>query len=158
MTPATTVEPLLTTVAAKGASEVHFLLAEKILERMTVGKSASHIEKEEKKVLFSMLGKLHLPAGGCDGELLKSILTLLEEASETKVAPDATSKNTLTKLQGLLVNQIRDLMTAERGGGGEEDTVLDLTVVAPGAEQTEVNLADGSDGDVAAEDGFVLSK
>ena len=112
---------------------------------MTIGKNPNQIEKDEKKVLFSMLGKLHLPAEGCDGELLKSILTLIEEASETKVWPDATSRNTLTRLRDLLMKQLNSVMTAERGGGGAEETILETTEILPGAEQTAVNVLDDSD-------------
>ena len=103
-----------------GAGETHFILAESILDRLVT----SQLNKDEKKLLFSMLNKLHLPAGGCDGERLKSVLELLQEAVDTKVATDATSKNVLTKLQTALLKLMHDVMTDERGGG---DTVLDTT-------------------------------
>lgn len=114
-----------------GASEVHFLLAEHILERVVTTQTS----KEEKKVLFSMLSKLHLPHGGCGGERLRTVLELLAEAVDTRVATDATSRNTLTKLQNSLLKLMHDIATEERGGGGEE-TILETTelTVRPGAE------------------------
>ncbi|KAI5364853.1 Putative armadillo-like helical, nuclear condensin complex subunit 3 domain-containing protein [Septoria linicola] len=120
-----------------GASETHFILAESILDRLV----SSQLNKEEKKILFSMLNKLHLPAGGCDAERLKSVLELLQEAIDTKVASDATSKNVLSKLQTALLKLMHDVMTEERGGG---DTVLETTELP---DQSEV--ADESEiGDV----------
>lgn len=112
--------------AADGASETHYLFAESILERLVT----SQVSKDEKKVLFSVLGRLHLPPGGCDGERLKSILELLTEAVDTKVASDATSRNVLTKLQAQLLKLMHDVMTLERGGGGAEETVVEQTEAA----------------------------
>lgn len=139
--------------AADGASETHYLFAESILERLVT----SQVSKEEKKVLFSVLGRLHLPAGGCDGERLKTVLELLAEAVDTKAATDATSRNVLTKLQTQLLKQMHDVMTLERGGGGAEETVVESTEIAPedeteaagargGAEATELasTVADGA--------------
>lgn len=124
------------TGAADGASETHYLFAESILERLVT----SQVSKEEKKVLFSVLGRLHLPAGGCDGERLKSVLELVAEAVDTKAATDATSRNVLTKLQTQLLKQMHDVMTLERGGGGAEETVV---------ESTELALEDDTDATVA---------
>ena len=118
--------------AADGASQTHYLLAESILERLVT----SQVSKEEKKVLFSVLGRLHMPAGGCDGELLKTILELLAEAVDTKVASDATSRNVLTKLQTQLLKQMHDVMTLERGGGGAEETVVEN-----GGDETQATAA-----------------
>ncbi|KAK3073366.1 chromosome condensation complex Condensin, subunit G [Teratosphaeriaceae sp. CCFEE 6253] len=117
-----------------GAGEMHFLLAEAILERLVT----SQVGKEERKVLFGMLGKLHLPAGGCGGERLKSVLELVQEAEETGVAGEAVARKTLQKVYNELIKLVRDVATAERGGG--EETVLETTemFVGPGAEATEV--------------------
>jgi condensin complex subunit 3 len=128
--------------AADGASATHYLLAESILERLVT----SQVSKEEKKVLFSVLGRLHMPAGGCDAELLKTILELLAEAVDTKVASDATSRNVLTKLQTQLLKQMHDVMTLERGGGGAEETVVDSTELA---NETQATAA-GAHGDADA--------
>lgn len=122
--------------AADGASETHYSFAESILERLVT----SQVSKEEKKVLFSVLGRLHLPAGGCDGERLKSVLELVAEAVDTKAATDATSRNVLTKLQTQLLKQMHDVMTLERGGGGADETIV---------ESTELALEDDTDATVA---------
>ena len=131
--------------AAYGASQTHYLLAESILERLVT----SQVSKEEKKVLFSVLGRLHMPTGGCDAELLKTILELLTEAVDTKVASDATSRNVLTKLQTQLLKQMHDVMTLERGGGGAEETVVDSTELANGGDETQATTA-GANGDADA--------
>ncbi|RMY91661.1 hypothetical protein D0862_09678 [Hortaea werneckii] len=108
----------------QGAGETHYILAESILDRLVT----SQVGKEERKVLFSMLGKLHLPEGGCEGDRLGTVLELVTEASETGVATDATSRNTLAKLKTALLRQMHDVMTRERGGGGaEETTVMEST-------------------------------
>jgi condensin complex subunit 3 len=118
--------PGAASAAADGASETHYLLAEHILERLVT----SQVSKDEKKVLFSVLGRLHLPPGGCDGERLKAVLELVAEAVETKVASDATGRNVLAKLQTGLLKLMHDVMTLERGGGGAEETVVESTEVA----------------------------
>lgn len=130
--------------ATDGASELHFLLADGLLERMVTGR----VEKDERKVLFSMLGKLHLPAGGCDPEQLTRVLELVQEAMETKVATDATSRNILTKLRDQLLKQMNAVATAERGGGGAEETILETTEAAPGAGES---VADELDDEVDEE-------
>ena len=133
--------------AADGASEIHYLFAESILDRLVT----SQVSKEEKKVLFSVLGRLHMPAGGCDGERLKSVLELVAEAVDTKVASDATSRNVLTKLQTQLLKQIHDVMTLERGGGGAEETVVESTELALEGEATEATVNAAHDGAEATE-------
>ncbi|KAI7140859.1 hypothetical protein KC352_g29504, partial [Hortaea werneckii] len=121
----------------KGAGETHFLLAESILDRLVT----SQVGKEERKVLFSMLGKLHLPEGGCEGDRLGTVLELVTEASETGVATDATSRNTLAKLKTALLRLMHDVMTRERGGGGAEETTVmestELPVRGSAVEQSE---------------------
>ena len=103
------------------AGEVHFILADKILERLVY----NQVGKDEKKVLFSMLGKVHLsPNGGCEEDLLKSILTSVTEAIDSKVAADATSKSVLNKLREQLLKMMNHIATAERGGGGVEETMF----------------------------------
>lgn len=114
--------------AAHGAGETHFIIAEQILDRIVSGPN-----RDEKKVLFSMLNKLHLPAGGADPERIKTVLELAAEVVEVKAAPTITDKNVLTKIQNSLLKMMHDQMTAERGGGGAEETAVDDT-----NEQTEV--------------------
>lgn len=132
---------------ADGASETHYFFAESILERLVT----SQVSKEEKKVLFSVLGRLHMPPGGCDGERLKSVLELCAEAVDTKVASDATSRNVLTKLQTQLLKQMHDVMTLERGGGGAEETVVDATELANDGDETEATVAGARGGAEATE-------
>jgi len=123
---------------ADGASETHYVFAETILERLVT----SQVSKDEKKVLFSVLGRLHLPPAGCDGERLKTVLELVAEAVDTKAASDATSRNVLTKLQTVLLKQMHDVMTLERGGGGAEETVVESTEVAQdGEDETGATVA-----------------
>lgn len=133
--------------AADGASETHYLFAESILERLVT----SQVSKDEKKVLFSVLGRLHMPPAGCDGERLKSVLELLTEAVDTKVASDATSRNVLAKLQTQLLKQMHDVMTLERGGGGAEETVVESTELAPEEDETEAAVAGAHGGADATE-------
>jgi condensin complex subunit 3 len=123
--------------AADGASETHYFFAESILEKLVT----SQVSKEEKKVLFSVLGRLHMPVGGCYAERLKTVLELCAEAVDTKVASDATSRNVLTKLQTQLLKQMHDVMTLERGGGGAEETVVDSTELAHEGDETEATVA-----------------
>jgi condensin complex subunit 3 len=77
-----------------------------------------------------MLGKLHLTVSSPDPGLLRTVLELVAEAIESKVASDATSRNALTKIQTTLLKLMHDIATAERGGhGGEETVIEDATVV-----------------------------
>ncbi|KAM0699317.1 hypothetical protein Q7P36_001364 [Cladosporium allicinum] len=123
--------------SADGASETHYLFAEHILERLVT----SQVSKDEKKVLFSVLGRLHLPPAGCDGERLKTVLELVAEAVDTKVASDATSRNVLAKLQTALLKQMHDVMTLERGGGGAEETVVESTEVLQDGDEVDETVA-----------------
>lgn len=76
-----------------------------------------------------MLGKLHLAVQSPEPQLLRTVLELVAEAIETKVASDVTSRNALTKLQTTLLKLMHDVATAERGGGGEETAVENVTAV-----------------------------
>jgi condensin complex subunit 3 len=133
--------------SADGASETHYLFAETILERLVT----SQVSKDEKKVLFSVLGRLHLPPAGCDGERLKTVLELVAEAVDTKVAADATSRNVLTKLQTGLLKQMHDIMTLERGGGGAEETVVESTEVGQDEDVDETSATVAGAGPEATE-------
>ena len=80
--------------------------------------------------MFSMLSTLHLSVSSPDPGLLRTVLELVAEAIESKVASDATSRNALAKMQTTLLKLMHDIATAERGGHGGEETVLeDATVV-----------------------------
>ncbi|KAK5111333.1 hypothetical protein LTR62_005173 [Meristemomyces frigidus] len=109
---------------AEGANDLHLSLAEHILDRLVT----TQVGKEEKKVLFSMLGKLCLSPGS-DVELLKRVLGLVQEAIESRVATEASAKKLLDKLREMLLAMMNSIMTAERGGGGEEETVLEASEV-----------------------------
>lgn len=76
-----------------------------------------------------MLSKLHLTVSSPDPGLLRTVLELVAEAIESKVASDVTSRNALAKMQTILLKLMHDIATAERGGGGEETVVEDATVV-----------------------------
>lgn len=76
-----------------------------------------------------MLSKLHLTVSSPDPGLLRTVLELVAEAIESKVASDATSRNALAKMQTTLLKLMHDIATAERGGGGEETVVEDATAV-----------------------------
>lgn len=73
-----------------------------------------------------MLSKLHVAATS-DMEAVKSVLELLAECTETGVAGDATSRNTLSKLQNTLLKIIHDDAGAERG---QDETVVGTTIAA----------------------------
>lgn len=76
-----------------------------------------------------MLSKLHLTVSSPDPGLLRTVLELVAEAIESKVASDATSRNALAKMQTTLLKLMHDIATAERGGDGEETVVEDATAV-----------------------------
>ena len=137
--------------AADEAGKTHFLLADSLLDRLVT----SQVGRDERKVLFSMLGKVHLPAGGCSADQLGKVCGLVTEAIDSRVATDATSKNMLTKMRNELLKQMNSITTAERGGGGAEDTILDTTEapdVQTGADETEGNVMDDFDEDAEAEE------
>ncbi|KAK1058038.1 chromosome condensation complex Condensin, subunit G [Friedmanniomyces endolithicus] len=106
------------------------------------------VGREERKGLVGMLGKLYLPAGGCEGEKLKGILELVTEARDTHVATDAAGIKVLGKLYEDLIKMVREVAMAERGVGDGE-TVLETTemTVLPGAEATEMGTEVGEDED-----------
>ncbi|KAK3712110.1 chromosome condensation complex Condensin, subunit G [Vermiconidia calcicola] len=122
------------------AGEMHYRLAEKLLDRLVT----CQVGRDEKKVLFSMLAKLHLPPSGCGAELLTECCERVIEAIESNVATDATSRNVLKKLRDVLIKMMNVVATAERGGGGAEDTVVDTETVV---ESTEVGTGAGG-GDI----------
>lgn len=121
---------------ANGAGETHYVLAESILDRLVTK------PEKEKKVLFAMLNKLHLPVGGASRERLESILELIAEVEDAKVATDATSRNVLKKLQATLLKHMHDITTEDRGGG---DTVLESTELADQTEVGDVTQTAGAD-------------
>ena len=132
--------------AAQGAAETQFVLADEILERLNTAQTS----KDERKVLISMLGKLHLPPGGADGERLGKVLGGLTEAQDSKLAPDVTGRNVLTKLYDSLLKQMSSIAAAERGGETVLDTteapeVTEMPAATAGAETTEATIMDEFD-------------
>lgn len=106
--------------------------------------------EDERKVLFSMLGKLHLAFTGQIPEMLRTVLELVAEAQDTKLASDATSRNTLVKLQNTLLKLVHDSATAERGG---EETVFDETMMTatPGRRRRTRNVREEEEEEVEDE-------
>lgn len=129
------------------AAQTHYIVAENILDRLVT----SQPHKDEKKVLFSMLNKLHLPANVADPECVKTVLELCAEAVDTKVSPTMTDKNCLTKIQNNLIKIMHDYATEERGGGGAEETVLETTEIE-GEGETIVHVAAGAEDEDEEED------
>ncbi|KAF2153187.1 ARM repeat-containing protein [Myriangium duriaei CBS 260.36] len=126
-----------------GQASTHMLMAEAVLERMVTGQTS----KDERKALFSMLNKLHLTSSNQNPELIRTVLELIAEATETRLATDATSRNVLTKLQTTLLKLIHDSAGAERGA---DETAVDVTALmaTPGRRRTTT----GRKGDDAAEE------
>jgi len=129
---------------------VHVDLAIDILERV----SSSSCNKEEKKVLCAMLGKLYIPAEATP-EKLRELYELVAQAIGDKVAIDAPSRNALNKLElslGKIVNELeRD--GATEATGDELAATGDEAEAAPG-EATAGEASDGDDGD----DTIVMTK
>ena len=73
-----------------------------------------------------MLNRLHLTTANQTLDQIRVVLELIAEASDTKVATDATSRNILTKLQGTLLKLIHDAAGAERGAD-EDITAVSCT-------------------------------
>ncbi|KAK3707340.1 chromosome condensation complex Condensin, subunit G [Vermiconidia calcicola] len=115
----------------EAGGEMHYRLAETLLDRLVT----CQVGRDEKKVLFSMLAKLHFPPEGCGAELLTECCERVTEAIEANVATDATSRNVLKKMRDVLIKMMNVVAAAERGGGGAEDTeaVIESTEVATGA-------------------------
>ncbi|EON63046.1 hypothetical protein W97_02273 [Coniosporium apollinis CBS 100218] len=107
-------------VGAEGeCGEAHLLLAEELLEKVCMPGTL----KEEKKIYFSVLSKLHITAPTTSApappsERLTTLTALLDEATEAKVANDATSRNALARLR----NAVWKL--TETGFGAQDATVV----------------------------------
>lgn len=82
-----------------------------------------------------MLNKLHLTSANQSPELIKTVLELIVEAMETRLATDATSRNVLTKLQTTLLKLVHDSAGEERGA---DETGIDVTnlTTTPGRRRT----------------------
>jgi len=129
---------------------VHVDLAIDTLERV----SSSSCNKEEKKVLCAMLGKLYIPAEATP-EKLRELYELVAQAIEDRVATDAPSRNALNKLElslGKIVNEL------ERDGAteatGDELAATGDEAEAAAGEATAGEASDDDEGD----DTIVMTK
>ncbi|KAF2859751.1 hypothetical protein K470DRAFT_258602 [Piedraia hortae CBS 480.64] len=102
-------------------SDAHFILSQEILDRLTTG---TNVEKDERKALFSMLGKVCLE--GIEGERLATLLEQVTAAQEEGAATDALGRNVLAKLRTNLLKAVRDY-AAEQRGAVEETTMVTMT-------------------------------
>lgn len=102
-------------------------LAIDTLERV----GSASCNKEEKKVLCTMLAKLYIP-DEADAEKLKALYELVAQTIESKVAVDAPSRNALNKLEVSLGRIVGSLEAGEvtedaTGGDGEATETGDVT-------------------------------
>ncbi|OCK81015.1 hypothetical protein K432DRAFT_392570, partial [Lepidopterella palustris CBS 459.81] len=99
-----------------GVEDPHVLLATEILERALT----SGCSKDERKPLLTLLAKLHIPSSfptttppssshSVDATLLSTLHALVTEAIDTKLAPDAISRNTLSKLDIALSKRLGEV-------------------------------------------------
>jgi len=148
----------------------HFLMAEQILEQMVTGQTTSGLFprpkhdcmlctntlpiEEERKVLFSMLGKLHLSASTLDfsSEIVTTLLELIAEATETRLSTDATSRNVLSRLQTTLLKLVHDSAGAERGVDDEVTNMTSMTATPKARTARGSTLTVTADNDDVVED------
>lgn len=101
--------------------DAHILLAEEILERvLTPGCSSellpvwhdggllTKVSEEERKTLMSMLGKLHVAQSTSSAAIdaMRTLLDLVNEAVESKLSTEASTRNALNKLSASLTKHI----------------------------------------------------
>lgn len=126
---------------------VHLDLGEEILEKV-LGVSSSKLSsiqefshaqpltkltEEERKIYISMLGKLHIPSTSPASKLERLSAQVQEALDDNKVATDATTRNTLTKVQTALAkatdagSKPRPTVALSTTGDGDDDaqTMLD---------------------------------
>ncbi|KAI9720314.1 MAG: hypothetical protein M1828_005698 [Chrysothrix sp. TS-e1954] len=127
---------------------VHLQLADDILEKVL-----GVCTREERKTHIAMLGKLYITPNS-DPEMLKNVNRLVAEAIDDKVAADAVTRNSLTKLQAALAKCMEthtsvpassrpasrdkssggDIDDAETvAGEGDDDVDMQSTLTTPAA-------------------------
>ncbi|MCJ1416351.1 hypothetical protein MMC32_002686 [Xylographa parallela] len=113
--------------------DIHLDLADALLEKAMV----HGCPKEEKKPILSMLGKLYITPTSTV-EKLQSAYDLAAEAIELKIAPDAGSRNALTKLHTALSKALGETVpvSPRKSAAREEVTVLKDEEV--GLEETQM--------------------
>ncbi|OCL15001.1 hypothetical protein AOQ84DRAFT_428630 [Glonium stellatum] len=105
--------------------EPHILLATEILERVLT----SGCSRDERKPLLTLLAKVHIsPTSSINPhpsnqEPLQALYALVTEALETKLAPDATSRNVLSKLEITLTKRLGDIEAVVQAV--EDETVIE---------------------------------
>jgi len=156
----------------KGETDGHLVLAEELLEKcLTPGTSsrfhpgsnsiygvialgdlgfANITTGEDKKIFLSMLGKVHINPTA-PSATLQSLLELINEAIDAKVATDASSRNALTKLQSAIQKALasngadsssENAKVVSGSGSGEEDaSPVDATEIGDAIE-TELEKTD----------------
>lgn len=139
---------------------LHVTLAIAALDRC----ATSGCTRDEKKLLFSLLSKLHLPKDA-DPARLRELYEIAAEAIEKKVAPDALTRNALNKLEvtlGKIVGELElanETVMPERDGDGdgedEDDGEEDAEADADEGEgdKTVTAVTSTMDPPVPAEDG-----
>ncbi|KAI4097436.1 MAG: hypothetical protein LQ339_006754 [Xanthoria mediterranea] len=88
--------------------DIHLTLAESLLERAL----AYGCSKEERKVLVSMVGKVHMTSNS-SGEKLQAVSELVAEAIDGELATDTATKNALIKCQSALGKVLGEARTTQ---------------------------------------------
>ncbi|KAI4175559.1 MAG: hypothetical protein LQ343_001550 [Gyalolechia ehrenbergii] len=145
--------------------DVHLVLADSLLER-----ALNHgCSREERKAVLTMLGKLYITSNS-SVDKLQAATDLATEAIDAKIAPDATSRNSLSKLHQALTrargevdsvrpsveDQAADQTVAENGLDGDERSDVEETkmeveedrAVTQSQDTLLEELLDGQDEDV----------
>jgi condensin complex subunit 3 len=120
----------------------HVDLAIDTLERV----GSASCNKDEKKVLCTMLAKLYIPAEA-DAEKLRALYELVAQTIENKVAVDAPSRNALNKLEVSLGRIVGSLEAGEvtedaTGDDGEAAETDDVTEAAGPTDNEEDDEGD----------------
>ncbi|KAI9147944.1 Condensin complex subunit 3 [Paramyrothecium foliicola] len=133
-------------------SDVHLNFAHDILERLE-----SNISKEEKKLIATLLGKLHVSAGSTE-EKLRETYAEVSAAVEDGLLSDATSRNALYKIHvslGKIVNTLDEQQPAYRRVSRSTSVNLDRQ---PSEEKTIVEEPSIKEEDVESDEGTIVPK
>ncbi|KAE9974513.1 hypothetical protein BLS_010036 [Venturia inaequalis] len=123
-----------------GDLDGHLVLAEELLEKiLTPG-----CQKEERKTYVNLLGKLYFTPGS-PPEHLQNLFELANEAFEGKVASEAATRNTLTKVQNAISKLLAAAGSSPAPKDASEDVPVDSTEVAPDTSEVEASEADATE-------------
>jgi hypothetical protein len=100
--------------------------------------------EQERKTYISLLGKLHF-APGAPPEHLQTLFDLANEAYEGKIAAEASTRNTLTKVQNSLSKLLAAAGSLTASKDASEDIPIDNTEVAHEATEIGVSQVDVED-------------